>query len=233
MLIALSLTTILLTFLFSFFVESAKIEKKMDTTRTIIIRRGHLQTRLQTILTSVDRGSNDPYFYTKKFDKEKTVSLITIFDNGIDPDPAFSGPITGRIYLDQEMNLSLATWPVTKNKNRPWRKEILMPNIKSFEFEFLGKKSAVEHGVKDQSRSINATLSWRFDWAQSTREIPGIIRMTIYEEGSKEPIRFAFILPVSEPFVTYLDKKGSPIQQPSWNLDQIKAQGVDDRGINI
>jgi hypothetical protein len=206
-LIALSLTAILLTFLFSFFVESAKIEKKLDTARMAMTNRGNLQTRLQTVLTSIDRGSMEPFFYTKQFDKEKHLSLVAIFDNGIDPDPAFSGSILGRIYLDQEKNLCLATWPLTQAKNRPWRKEILFPHVKDFEFEFLGTKSADEHGTKENSRPINATLCWKSNWPKAVHEVPGIIRLTVLEESSSKPIRYAFILPVSEPFITYLDKK--------------------------
>jgi hypothetical protein len=208
-LITLSLTAILLTFLFSFFVQSAKIEKKLDTARLAISNRGHLQTRLQTILTSIDRGSMDPFFYTKQFEKEKNLSLIAIFDNGIDPDPQFSGSILARIYLDPEKNLCLATWPLTKEKNRPWRKEILFPNVKDFEFEFLGEKSASEHGIKENSRPITAKLAWKSNWAKTTHEVPGIIRLTLFEESSDKPLRYAFILPVSEPFITYSERKRS------------------------
>jgi hypothetical protein len=57
--------------------------------------------------------------------------------------------------------------------------------------------------------------------------------LTVYEENAKEPIRFAFILPVSEPFVTYLDKKGSPDQTGFWNSDRIQLQAKDDLGIKI
>lgn len=172
-----------------------------------ITNRGHLQTRLQTILTSIDRGSMDPFFYTKLFEKEKTISLVTIFDNGIDPDPAFSGSIVGRIYLDRENNLSLATWPLTQEKNRPWRKEILFPGVKSFAFEFLGDKTPVEHGTKETSRSINATLAWKSSWPKTVHKVPGIIRLTLFEETTEKPIQYAFILPVSEPFITYLENK--------------------------
>ncbi len=205
--IALSLTAILLTFLFSFFVESAKIEKKLDTARMAITNRGHLQTRLQTVLTSIDRSSMDPFFYTKQFEKEKHLSLIAIFDNGIDPDPAFSGPILGRIFLDQDKNLCLATWPLTKDKNRPWRKETLFPHVKDFEFEFLGTTSASEHGTKESSRPITAKLCWKSNWPKSVHEVPGIIRLTLVEESSDKPLRYAFILPVSEPFITYSERK--------------------------
>jgi len=207
LLIALSLTAILLTFLFSFFVESAKIEKKLDTTRMAIMNRSHLQTRLQTVLTSIDRSQMAPFFYTKQFDKEKTLSLIAIFDNGIDPDPAFSGSIIGRIFLDRENNLCLATWPITKGKNRPWRKEILFPKVKHFEFAFLGEKTAAEHGAKESSVPITATLAWKSAWHKNVHEVPGIIRLTLYEETQSKPIQYAFILPITEPFITYYEKK--------------------------
>ncbi len=196
-------------FLFSFFVESAKIEKKLDTARMTIMHRAYLQTRLQTILTSIDKGAADPFFYTKQFEKEKNLSLVTIFNNGIDPDPAFSGSILGRIYLDSEKNICLATWPLSKEKNGSWRKEVLLSNVAYFEFEFLGKQSAVEHGQKEKIRPINASLAWRYTWPKTGREVPGIIRLRISEEASKEPIEYAFILPVSEPFVTYRERRAA------------------------
>ncbi len=171
--------------------------------------RGHLQTRLQTILTSIDQGAPDPYFYTQLFEKEKGVSLIAIFNNGIDPDPLFSGSVVGRIYLDPENNLCLALWPLTKDPPPSWRKEILLPAVKAFEFEFLGKITPPEHGVKEKSRPINAALAWKSHWSKTVREIPGVIRLTVYEEGVKEPSQYAFILPVAEPFVTYTTHKAA------------------------
>lgn len=209
LLIALTLTAVVLTFLFSFFVESARIEKKLDTARMTISNRGYLQTRLQTILSAIDSGSSEPYLYTKQFEKEKSISLITLFDNGIDPDPAYSGSIMGRIFLDEEKNLCLATWPLGNEKNRPWRKEVLLPHVKSFEFEFLGKRSASEHGKKEKIRPINANLAWRTEWAKFQSGVPSIIRLRVTEEKAKEPLQFAFILPSPEPFVTYMEKKAS------------------------
>lgn len=205
-LIALTLTAILLTFLFSFFVESAKIEKKLDTARMAISNRGQLQTRLQSIFTTIDRGAGEPYFYTKQFEREKSSSLIAIFDNGIDPDPAYSGSITGRIFIDEEKNLCLATWPLDKSKNLPWRKEILLPQVESYEFEFLGALSASEHGKKEKVRSISPTVGWRSAWPESLTSVPTIIRMKIKQEKMEEPLYFAFILPAPASHVTYMEK---------------------------
>lgn len=199
----------MLTFLFSFFVESARIEKKLDTARMAISNRGHLQTRLQTLLSAIDTGSSEPYLYTKQFEKEKSISLVTLFDNGIDPDPAYSGSIMGRIFLDSDKNLCLATWPLENEKNRPWRKEVLLPRVKSFEFEFLGKRTASEHGKKEKITPINANLAWRTKWAKFQSGVPSIIRLRVIEENGAEPLQFAFILPSFEPLVTYTEKKAS------------------------
>jgi hypothetical protein len=202
-LIALSLTAILLTFLFSFFVEAAKIEKKLDNARKEIAMRSHLQTRLQAILSTVSPEQR-PSLYTQDFPKEKSTSLIAIFDNGIDPDPAFSGAIIGRVFLDAEQNLILATWPLNRDKNAPWRKEVLLAKVESFEFEFLGSKSAAEK--KEKLKEVTANLAWRTLWGRGSENTPSLVRLTVKEEGQKEPLHFAFILPSVEPFVTYRER---------------------------
>lgn len=202
MLIALSLTAILLTFLFSFFVESVRIEKKLDTARMAITARSHLQTRLQTVLGSLERNSFDAPLYIQQFDKEKQPSLVAIFNNGIDPDPAFSGPVLARLFIDEENNLTLATWPLEKEKTHPWRKEVLLSHVESFEFEFLGHASAAEK--KEKLRPINAAYAWRTRWSQ--KETPSLIRLTLTEQ-KQDPIHFAFILPSPEPLVIYQKRK--------------------------
>jgi hypothetical protein len=188
-LIALTLIGTLLTFLFSFFVESVKLEKKLETARMAISNRGHLQTRLQNVLSSIDRGS-DGILYTQVLDK--SMSLLVLFDNGIDPDPSYSGTLLGRIFLDEEKNLCLASWPNGKEKKLPWRKEILMPKVKSFAFEFLGK---------------SAPLAWRSEWPKSQTTLPLLIRLHVVEE--KDALRFAFILPSPDSFVSYDGRKAS------------------------
>jgi len=210
-LIALSLTAILLTFLFSFFVESVKIEKKIDAMRSEITARQHLQTRLQAVMTGIHRESGTSPFYTQTVKDEGKESLIAIFDNGIDPDPAFSGSVMGRIYLDEQSNLSLATWPLDpEEKHRPWRKEILLSHVKEFEFEFMAQKREEEKIKKEQVKPINSTLEWRAHWSKSRSEIPPIIRLSVWKENQKDPLRFAFLIPSVEPLATYWEGGKKP-----------------------
>ncbi|HSX27121.1 MAG TPA: hypothetical protein VLE89_08980 [Chlamydiales bacterium] len=195
--IALSLTAVLLTFLFSFFVESAKIEKRLETARVEISSRQYLQMRLQSIFSNIDRASFQAPLYTQLFPEEKNASLVATFDNGIDPDPIFSGTVLGRIYLDEKKQLVLATWPI--DKDRSWRKEILLSNVSNYEFEFLAQKTE-EKGAK--KRTINSTLEWRSNWPIARLETPSVIRLLVWKE-KKDPVRFAFILPSPEPMITY------------------------------
>lgn len=196
---ALSLTGILLAFLFSFFVESVKIEKKLESARSEIISRQYLQTRLESILTSIYQTAASSPFYTKQFPGEKNLSLVAIFDNGIDPDPAFCGAIVGRIYIDEESHLNLATWPLEKSSQRPWRKEILLNNVTHFEVEFLGQKKEAQ---KEKTRSINSTLEWSTRWSKSRTDRPTTVRLSIWQ-GTGEPLQFAFLIPSPDPRVTY------------------------------
>jgi hypothetical protein len=172
-----------------------------------ISNRAHLQTRLQAVFSTIDRGTSEPYFYTQQFGKEKTESLVAIFNNGIDLDPTYSGSIVGRIFLDSKNNLCFAARPLGKEEDHSWRTEILIPHVDCFEFEFLGKNSATEHGKKEKVRPINNEIAWRGRWPQSEGGIPSMIRLTIKENKQKAPLQFAFILPTPEPFVTYLEKK--------------------------
>lgn len=174
------------------------MEKKLDAARACITNRSHLQTRLQTIFTSNDRST----FYTKIFDKEKLPSLVLCFDNGIDPDPDFSGMSLAKIHLDSQDNLCLTTWPTEEKENLPWRTEILQKQIKSFDFEFLGQNSALEQGFKEKIIPINPNFAWRGSWPKSMQKTPNMIRMNVYEQGRKDPVQYAFILPISE-CITY------------------------------
>ncbi len=169
-----------------------------------ISSRAYVQTRLQNILSSIHSDSIEASaLYTKYIDQEKQLSLIAIFNNGIDPDPLFSGSIIGRLYVDDDHNLALATWPLTKSKNPPWRKEILLTHVESFDLEFLGDASAAEDKNREKIRPITANYAWRSHHYPSQTTIPSMIRLTLQEEKNKEPLRFAFLLASTEPRVRY------------------------------
>ncbi|MES2273828.1 MAG: hypothetical protein V4487_06515 [Chlamydiota bacterium] len=199
-----------MTFLFSFFVESTKVEKKLEQARNEITARQHLQMRLQSVFSGISRETEFSPLYSKFFADGKKDSLIAIFDNGIDPDPAFSGPVIGRIYVDSTKNLSLAIWPIEKGKKGVWRKEILLPSVGVFEFEFLAEKKGGEPDKKEKTRSVNTTIEWKSRWPKNRMDAPSIIRLILTQENQKSPVHFSFLLPSSLPIVTYFEGGQKP-----------------------
>ncbi|MBS0624578.1 MAG: hypothetical protein JSS32_00835 [Verrucomicrobia bacterium] len=200
-LIGLGLLTLLLSLLFSFFTSNAKMEVKLEKAQKTLLERQHLQNRLQSVLTSIvprASGEEKASLYTQKIGKEGSQNLAIYFDNGIDPDPAFSGPIVGRIFLDQENRLCLALWPEDRKKNPEFREEILLQNVTAFTFRFL-------------TRTIEDKIVWESDRPKQKRQpLPSIIRLDVWQGIDKkdEPnLNFAFILPSQEPAITYGKKK--------------------------
>jgi hypothetical protein len=206
LMIALALTAILLTVLFRFFANSVRMDHQVEKTRAALYQRQHLQTRLSMLFTSiVPRSSMSPpcgsSFYTLN---EKLPSFVAIFDNGIDPDPAFSGPILGKVFLDQDSNLSLALWPIEKKETNLYRKEILLPNVQNMRFQFLAKKTSQHPDPK--AIPINSVLEWRGNWPKNRWDIPSMIRLIILQDDRE--IAIAFTLPFIEPIVTYHEQGG-------------------------
>lgn len=179
--------------------DGIKVEEKLSFARNSLLERQHLQGRLQDLFLSIT-PSQLPPIYTKNFPNEKNESVVVYFDHGLDPDPLFSGEVTGRIYLDKDKNLNLAIWPLEKTeKNRPWRKEILMKGVSHFQFQFLGEKQ-----TKDD-KAISANWAWHKRWSKKRMEIPAMIRLSITQEDKE--ISFAFFLTKAEPFITYWKEK--------------------------
>ncbi len=205
LMIALGLTAILLAVLFRFFAGSVRMDQKISEARSALYQRQHFQIRLSSLFNSITPRSSMPpssgsSFYTLL---DKTPSFVAIFDNGIDPDPLFSGPILGKLYLDGGSNLTLVYWPLEKTDKPLYRKEILLHGVQNIRFQFLAKKTLQQ---KDsQAISINSSLEWRTDWPKNRWDIPSIIRVIFLHENQE--ISFAFMLPFIEPIVTY-DQQG-------------------------
>lgn len=193
-LISLTLMSIILSFLFSAMSRSAQFEVKIQSARTALLERQQLQIRLQDFFLSLGTEAS---FYTMRFSKEKQESLIALFNNGIDPEPAFSGLVRSRIFLDEEKNLTLALWPLEKEENKPlpWKTEVLLSHVDAFHFQMLGKKNE-PNGI-----AVNDSFAWYDHWSKKRCEIPSMIRLSITQNGVA--LFFAFFSTASEPFITY------------------------------
>jgi hypothetical protein len=195
LMIALVLTAILLSVLLRFFINCVMIDKKIDTARRALHSYQQLEMRLSSLFTSLVPSSTLPHpvpcFYT--IDEP---ALIAVYDNGIDPDPAFSGPILAKLFLDQD-NLAILLWPLEKKEREITRKEILLAHVSGFEFEFLTPKHSSP--LDPHAKSINDTMEWRTNWPKEDQAFPSVIRIRIHQDGRDLP--FAFHLAKREPIL--------------------------------
>lgn len=107
-------------------------------------------------------------------------ALIVVFDNGIDPDPLFSGPVVGKLMLNEFRELTLSIQPVSTETGQKGstRKEILFQGGAELSF-FTG-------------------TGWVADWSKKNKQLPLMIRLRL---ANRENL--AFFLPVYEPMATY------------------------------
>lgn len=193
-LIALSLASILLFFLFSFFTQSVKLESKIQNVATQLLQKQKTHNLIQDYFISIAQIEDMPSFYTKRFNNEKCDSLVFVFDHGIDPDPAFSGVILGKIFLDEESNLSICIWPILENKKIPnlWRKQTLLKNVENVTFSFIGDS---------KGQSDKEIFSWESSWPKEEQNIPLFMKMEVKKQG--QILSHVFLLPNQFPIATY------------------------------
>lgn len=204
LIIALGLTAILLSVLFRFFASSLLMDRKIETARTALFQRQHFQTRMTTLFTSIVPRASTPPSTGSSFYTAEGKEIVAVFDNGIDPDPAFSGPILGKFFLDSDANLALALWPLEKLEKNLYRKEILLQQVQDIRFQFLAKKTA--QAEDPHAIPINESLEWRTNWPKTRWDIPSCIRLIVRQNN--QDIAFAFTLPFLEPIATYHHEGG-------------------------
>ncbi len=192
LLVALVLIGAILSLLFNFFGNTLKFDRKVDLIRKEAIVREHLQIRLLHFFTSIVPRSNLSNRATSSLfslDGESP-GLAAVFDNGIDPDPRFSGAVLGELILDEQENLILSITPLSQDAKKCFRKELLLQQVKQLEFQFLSRKSEAHA----------ASIEWLKAWPKDRWDIPPIVRVLVKQK--EKDLAFAFSLPIADP-ITY------------------------------
>jgi hypothetical protein len=189
--ISMSLVAIILTVLFQFYTQIIITDKKIEKAKTKVFARQHLHLRLHTIFSQIIppfHSANE--FYTSHFHSfltDKKITLEFFFNNGIDPDPLFSGIIIGRLFYKDNC-LKMKIFPTDKNE-KIFREEILIKNIKNYKIFFLGKK---ENEI-GEIQSISKDFSWLNSWKKNKHELPLYILISVKDCDNKKFV-FAFFL---------------------------------------
>lgn len=144
-LIALSFTVVVLMILVYFYQQISLVDLELEKSQKQNFQMRYVENRLMKILTKAQKSKKDFFFYTSPdlslLFKDRNVSLVFTFDNGVVVDKQFSNLNLGRLYLDKNGKLMLASWPAPSrwpsHGNPPLHKEILMDNVESMSFEFF------------------------------------------------------------------------------------------------
>ncbi len=199
-LISLFLTGIIITMLFSYFSKIIKIDAKIENVKKDVYKKENVQIRLNTVFSQITPKKifeENPFYTTHN---KNSPVLHCTFDNGVDIDPLFSGPVLAKIYIKNN-NLMLTYYPLKKRKaNAIQREEILLENVKNYELKFLAKKDDNIKNIKTEHAADG--LKWYFSWPKEKNDLPFAVLITLNKD-----LKFVFFMPKKLDFIDYKNKK--------------------------
>ena len=172
---------------------------KLEKAKEWALASKFVQQRLMDIFSHFDpsasgiENENKQFspFYTAPLSNSIGEGLMITYDNGLDPDPAFSNRVSSNLYLDQKHALRLTTY----SSKTLFREEVLWKQVKALEFNFFDPS----HPQEPSSF-----------WAPKRKGAPVIVEMTLtFLSAKKKPLTFAFFVPAVQEPITY--KKKSPL----------------------
>jgi type II secretory pathway component PulJ len=145
-LIAMGLTMVLLSVLTFFYRQMTELDAISQQVQKQNFEILYVENRLMHVLpkaVSEKTKKKDFAFFLSPdvsgLFKNNNSSLVFTYDNAL-VNPEFANHVLGRLFVDNQNRLCLATWPSFKrwdNTNPPLQKEILMENVESLSFEFF------------------------------------------------------------------------------------------------
>ena len=168
-------------------------------------------SRLQDVLAKATYGLEPKYcFYAVKGESSEEVgtSLIFTYDAGVEQDPRFSNINIGKLYLDRDNNLILASWPdpkMHKDEVPPMRKDALFTNVESFSMRFFCCKELPKSSdsLKPPERG-----TWTDVWDKEFKMQPQLVEISIkvgsdLDGDAAKTLVFACVIPRGFPTIEY------------------------------
>lgn len=211
-LISLGLVLLVLTTLSYFYRQVTNMDRIMDNLQEESFRLLYLENRLSQIIpqaTDATKLSYDHIFVLTPDNSglylNHNPSLLFTYDHCVHLNKEFANQVLGRLYLDPEGRFSLAMWPAPKrwipDGSLPhMKKEILMENVESVEFEFYG---APQKKMPKTTRQISKPAmlpteywaEWRPEWHWDFEQQPALVKLIIKRVGIDEKLVYIFPLP--------------------------------------
>ena len=192
-LIALGLLSFLFAALFSFWVHFTQVEQKLEKIRREVLPLQQMRVRLNLLFSALIPPHNHPNFPATFYRDDLHNELIMVFDNGVDPDPFFSGAVRARLYLEGG-NLCLERFPLGQEGDARFaRREILRTGVEQIGYQFFHVKPLYKGGQG----------GWQTQWPEKREELPCMVRLTLQRTGAVDDEKFAFFIPIASSVATY------------------------------
>lgn len=212
MLIAMSLVSVLLVFLFGFYREMDLMQSHLAVVQKENFKLLYVQKRLSNVIMeagAIDKiiGKRRSLLYTPQTD------LVLIYDNHVNRLPYFSNYVLGRLYVDKDKNLCLSSWPSPEMwkeegfmiERSPINKEVLLRNVEKLSFEFFVPPifndlvvDPEEVGT-DKKQKIPKAGGWLDEWSLEYDQLPAMVKviLKIKEDKKKEAEQVVFVFPIA------------------------------------
>lgn len=218
-LIAFFILSILLTIVFGFFHELAKIDQFTRYQEEKTFQRRYLEFRLNHLFSHLvnesDGTRREFIFYAEApSGLSKSTSLVFTYNNGVRQDATYAGDVVSRLYVNEKKQLCLLTWPLKAKNQDPYYgdmfKDVLCENVEKISFDFFaGSKPTVNQPLGPIRNR------WQEEWQTGYKEMPVLMKIRLYitktnnplekedkeknwEVSQQEPLIFMFQLPISK-----------------------------------
>jgi hypothetical protein len=228
-LIAVSILSVLLVFVFGFFRELSEISRMTEESQKQSFHMRYLESRLGFIFERVvnenEYKTRPFFFYTQPTNRNfsSAPSLILTFYNEVRLDPTFSGDVLGRLYVDLDKRLCLATWPLhVSDSNQYLQEEVLMENVIDVSYSFYAAPERVKDGKEidtgekiDPEKKTPEKDKWHDEWLITYKQMPSIVKLVVKvakdpnsspNPSDKDKVKefvLHFVLPSSKNYVYY------------------------------
>lgn len=229
-LIAFSLLSVLLVFVFGFFRELSEITQMTDHAQKESFQMRYLESRLGFIFERVvneNKSGRNFFFYTEPPSREisSSQSLILTFSNGVRLDPTYSGDVLGRLYVGPDRRLRLAVWPLlVEDPHAYMQEEILFENVVDISYKFYSPPEKATKGTDittkktiDPDKKMPEKDEWLPEWFETYKQMPAIVEINVKvdappppgkrvndsDKGKTRDYTFKFVLPSYQNYIHY------------------------------
>ncbi|GAB4238112.1 MAG: hypothetical protein Tsb0021_17900 [Chlamydiales bacterium] len=201
-----SLMTVILGFYF--YVENTQqeiTESRRETFRHIYMQYS-LGNRLQQ--STLKEEKETYWFYTST--DNNFPSLIFVYDNGVDGNPLFSNLLLAKLFVNQEKQLCLYSWPLPKvnfEESPPVRKEILMDHIEKLTFSFY---QPPRRDASDRKLAVEDIEygQWLKEWPMTKNVLPAMMLVNVEIKDShslnrNKKLTLSYLIPKTTKTILY------------------------------